>query len=139
LAGTFFAAILIFVSQERLQKTLLAGEAFSVLSMIFLTVTFVAFAFSTFAFGLSADCCRESARAKLANIEEDQKHLEEKAKESFWTGLSFFKAGYVSMMLSLTFVLALVHPIIGLAGFLFFVFAWAYLWKKTGPYVKERH
>jgi hypothetical protein len=132
LAGTFFAVILVFVSQEQMQKTLLSGQTLAVLTLGSFILTFVAFAFSTFAFGLSADFFR-------VFVDENQKDLEKRAKEAFYVGGSFFKVGYFFMMWSLGFLLALVHPVIGLFGILVFACAWAYLWKKTGPYeLKKR-
>lgn len=127
LAGTFFAVILVFITQEHMRTPILSGDVLYILTITSLAVTFATFAFSTFAFGLSADFFR-------ASVEKNVESLKQKAKEAFLVGITFFKAGYFSMMWSFTFVLAHAHLLFGLFGFLVFVGLWEYLWRKTGPY-----
>lgn len=131
LAGTFFAVLLVFATQKDKQTLFHEANIHAVSTMVSLTITFIAFAFSTFAFGLSADCFRVSVDKNITS-------LEQKARTAFHVGLSFFKVGYVFMMCSLAFVLAYAHWLIGLFGFLVFVGFWTYLWKRTGPYKKEK-
>jgi hypothetical protein len=130
LAGSFFAVILIFITQEDMRTSCLNADIHAVLTMISLTLTFVGFAFSTFAFGLSADFFRVSDDEAVPS-------LEKRAKTSFSVGGDFFKVGYFFMMWSLVFVLAYTHWMISLFGFVVFVGMWVYLWKKTGPYESE--
>lgn len=49
LGGTFFAVLLLFVSQERMRSLLLEGDRLTVFTAAMLTITFTAFAFSAFA------------------------------------------------------------------------------------------
>jgi len=130
LAGAFFAVLLVFVTSQDTQTLLSKVDFHCVLTIVSLTVTFVAFAFSTFAFGLSADDFRKSLEDKA-----ESGTWEQRAKTAFYTGCSFFKMGYFMMMLSLAFVLAYGHWLFALLGILIFIAFWVWLCHKTGfPY-----
>ena len=130
LAGTFFAVLLVFSTQEDKKTLLLKADTFTVLTMVSLITTFVGFSFSTFAFGLSADFFRKSADKTAMSFEK-------KAAVAFRVGGHFFGAGYFSMMWSLFFVLAHVHLLLGLFGLIVFAGSWVYLYIKTGPYERD--
>ena len=127
LASTFFAVLLVLVTRQNPQTIL------DILTIVSLTVTFVPFAFSTFAYGLSADLFRKGAEQ-----EEKTVYWEQRAKDVLYVGGAFFKWGYFSMMFSLTFVLAYAHWLIAIFGFIAFAGSWAYLYIKTGPYKEKK-
>lgn len=130
LAGTFFAVLLVFVTQQDTQTLLGNLDLHYCLTIGSLTATFVAFAFSTFAFGLSADGFRKGLEEKAETAS-----WEQRAKTAFYVGCSFFKMGYFMMMLSLAFVLAYAHWLFGVFGLFTFIVAWVFLCVKTGfPY-----
>jgi len=130
LAGTFFAVLLVFATQEDKQALLRKADTHTILTMLSLITTFVAFGFSTFAFGLSADWFRKSADKNIAKYEQ-------KARTSFRVGGDFFGLGYLSMMFSLPLVLAYANFWIALFGFVVFAGSWIYLRIKTGPYERD--
>jgi hypothetical protein len=130
LAGTFFAVLLVFATQEDKQVLLRQADIHTMLAMLSLITTFVAFAFSTFAFGVSADWFRKGADKNVAKYEQ-------KARDSFRVGGHFFGLGYFSMMFSLPLVLAYANSLIALFGFSAFAGSWIYLWIKTGPYERD--
>lgn len=129
LGGTFFAAMLLFVSQERMVSAILSGDRLVIFTVGILCVTFVAFVFSAFAFGLSSDFFVVSILAT-----ENRQDREEQAKKAADIGGEFFKVAYTAMMFSLFGILAQIHPVLGFFGGVIFVIAWAYLYMKTRPY-----
>ena len=124
------AVLLVFATQENKQTLSLEGDTLTFLTLVSVITTFVAFSFSTFAFGLSADFFRKSAGKTATSSER-------KAAEAFRVGGHFFEVGYFTMMWSLFFVLAHVHLPIGLFGLTVFAVSWAYLYIKTGPYKRD--
>jgi hypothetical protein len=133
LAGIFFSVLWFMATRQEMPTLLAKTDLLTILTLASLTITFAAFAFSTFAFGLSADFFR-----KATDQESENATWENKAKTAFYVGCSFFKLGYFFMMLSLTFVLAQAHVLFGIFGFVIFVLSWIYLVRKTGPYVDEK-
>jgi len=133
LAGTFFAVLLVFATQEDKQALFLKSDVHAVLTKVSLTMTFIAFAFSTFAYSLSSDFFRKGADQNAESLGFDQR-----AKTTLYVGLDFFGIGYLCMMLSLAFVLAYAHLLLGIFGLFAFVLAWVYLYIRTGPYVEKK-
>jgi len=133
LAGTFFAVLLVFATRQDTQSLVGRVDLHYVLTIMSLTLTFVAFAFSTFAFGLSGDFFRKGVEQKAKSAS-----LEKRAKTALYVGGDFFKVGYFSMMWSLTFVLAYAHLLFGVFGLFVFIVSWAYLYIKTGPYEEKK-
>jgi len=131
LAGTFFAVLLVFVTQ---QDVLGNSHLHYFLSAILLTATCTAFAFSTFSFGLSADDFRKGLEERT-----DTDRWEQRAKTAFYIGLHFFEMGYITMMFSLASVLAHAHWLLAIIGLAIFIGLWTILCKKAGfPYQRKR-
>jgi hypothetical protein len=131
LGGTFFAVLLLYVSQDRMRSLFQSGDRLTIFTVLALTITFTAFAFSAFALGLSADLFRKS-------IQENSTEYKKKAITAFDVGGDFFKIAYLAMLASLFGVLAHIDFAMGVIGALIFIFAWAYLVWKTYPYKTEK-
>lgn len=129
MGATFFAALLLFVSQERMVSSILNGDRLAIFTIGILSVTFVAFVFSASAFGLSSDFFKVSILAT-----ENRHDREEQAKKASDVGGEFYKAAWLAMMFSLFGVLAQIHIALGIFGIVIFAVSWAYLYKKTRPY-----
>lgn len=132
LGGTFFAGLLLYVSQNRMHDLFENGDQLTIFTVVVLTVTFVAFAFSAFALGLSADMFRKS-------VQEKSEEYKKKAIKAFDTAGAFFKAAYIAMLFSLSAVLANINLVMGIAGGALFILAWIYLIIRNHPYkIKKR-
>jgi MFS family permease len=131
LGGTFFAVLLLYVSQDRMRNLFENGDQLTIFTVLVLTVTFVAFAFSAFALGLSADLFRKS-------VQEKSVEYKKKAIKAFDTAGAFFKAAYVAMLFSLSAVLANLSLAMGVAGGVLFILAWVCLVLKNYPYAIKK-
>ena len=131
LGGTFFAVLLLYVSQDRMHNLFENGDRLTIFTVLVLTVTFIAFAFSAFALGLSADLFRKS-------VQEESVEYKKKAIKAFDTAGVFFKIAYVAMLFSLAAVLANVSLAMGIVGGVLFILAWACLWMKNRPYTIKK-
>ncbi|UCE16215.1 MAG: hypothetical protein JSV12_00940 [Candidatus Bathyarchaeota archaeon] len=133
LAGTFFAVLLVLVTQQNIQTLVISVDLHTILTIVSLTATFTSFVFSTIALGLSADCVRKGLEEKTQNV------WEQRAKVTFAVGGDFFRAGYFCMMWSLAFVLTYTHWLFGIFGLVLFIVSWAFLCIKTGfPYKENK-
>ena len=132
LGGTFFAVLLLYVSQDRMRSLFQNGDRLTIFTVSMLTITFTAFAFSAFALGLSADLFRKS-------VQENSAEYKKKAIAAFDVGCDFFRIAYMAMLASLFGVLAHIDLSMGIVGALFFIIAWAYVVLKNYPYkIKEK-
>lgn len=132
LGGTFFAVLLLYVSQDQMRSLFQNGDRLTIFTVFVLTITFTAFAFSAFSLGLSAGLFRKS-------VQKNSVEYKKKAIAAFDVGGDFFRVAYLSMLASLFGVLAHLDIAMGVAGALIFIFAWAYLVWKTYPYkIKKR-
>jgi len=132
LGGTFFAVLLLYVSQDRMRNLFENGDLLTIFTVFMLTVTFTAFAFSAFALGLSADMFRKS-------VHENSAEYKRKTITAFDTAGDFFKIAYIAMLLSLSAVLANINLVMGIVGGAIFILAWAYVVLKNYPYkIKEK-
>jgi len=127
LGGTFFAALLLYVSQKHMRIGFESGDRLAIFTVFMLTITFVAFAFSAFALGLSADMFRKS-------VQEKSVEYKKKAVTAFDTATDFLKIAYLAMLLSLSAVLANISLAMGIVGGVIFILAWTYVVLKNYPY-----
>jgi phosphate/sulfate permease len=132
LGGTFFAALLLYVSNDRMNSLFQNGDRLTIFTVLVLTATFTAFAFAAFALGLSSDMFRKS-------VQKNSTEYKKKAIRAFDTARDFFRIAYLAMLLSLCAVLANLNLGMGIVGGLIFILAWAYVVWKNHPYtIKEK-
>lgn len=128
LGGTFFAVLLLFVSQARLRSLFVKGDVLTIFTTFILTITFTAFAFSAFALGLSADTFRKS-------VQKNSVEYKKRAINAFDVGMDFFRIAYIAMLFSLLGILAQINFVVGVCGAAIFIVFWIYLdWKAHFPF-----